>query len=82
MSFVLDISCQQLWKTHLLNLYIGIGHPIIDICLPIVGRIYPIPEYFCQLLAEYQNISNTNIHIYSTVHIFPNCWQYISNKNI
>ena len=31
-------------------------HPIIDIYLPIVGRIYPIPEYIRQLL---QNISNT-----------------------
>ena len=55
-------------------------HPIIDIYLPIVGRIYPIPEYICQLLAEYiqyQNISAncwqniSNIRIYSTIHIFP-----------
>ena len=65
--------------------------PIIDIYLSIVGRIYPIPEYICPLLAKYiqyqnisancwQNISNTRI--YSTIHIFPNCWQYISNTNI
>ena len=45
-------------------------HPIIDIYLPIVGRIYPIPEYICQLLAEYipyQNISPIFGRIYLTL---------------
>ena len=47
-------------------------HPIIDIYLPIVGRIYPIPEYIRQLLAEYIQYQN----------ISPNCWQNISNTRI
>ena len=47
----------------------------------------------CQLLAEYiqyQNISPIYLipeyiqyqytYIYSTIHILPNCWQYISNS--
>ena len=47
-------------------------HPIIDIYLPIVGRIYPIPEYICQLLAEYIQYKN----------ISPNCWQNIYSIRI
>ena len=68
-------------------------HPIIDIYLPIVGRIYP------PMLAEYiqyqnispncwQNISNTRIYlpmvgrIYPISEYIPNCWQNISCQNI
>ena len=50
-------------------------HPIIDIYLPIVGRIYPIPEYICQLLAEYipyQNISP----IFGRIYLIPEYIQY------
>ena len=47
-------------------------HPIIDIYLPIFGRIYPIPENICQLLAEYIQYKN----------ISPNCWQNISSIRI
>ena len=47
-------------------------HPIIDIYLPIVGRINPISEYIRQLLAEYIQYQN----------ISANCWQNISNIRI
>merc|ERR1712218_680413 len=43
-------------------------HPIIDIYLPIVGRIYPIPEYIRQLL---QNISNIRIYPSIVGRIYP-----------
>ena len=42
---------------------------------PIVGRIYPIPEYICQLLAEYfqyQNISP----IVGRIYLIPEYIQY------
>ena len=47
-------------------------HPIIDIYLPIFGRIYLIPEYIRQLLAEYIQYQNVS----------ANCWQNISNIRI
>ena len=47
-------------------------HPIIHIYLPTVGRIYPLLEYICQLLAEYIQYQN----------ISANCWQNISNIRI
>ena len=48
---------------------------ITGIYLPIVGRIYPIPEYICQLLAEYiqyQNISP----IVGRIYLIPEYIQY------
>ena len=55
-------------------------HSIIDIYLPIVGKIYSIPEYIRQLLAEYirqllaEYIQNQNVS--------DNCWQNIPNIRI
>ena len=46
--------------------------PIIDIYLSSVGRIYPIPEYICPLLAKYIQYQN----------ISANCWQNISNTTV
>ena len=46
--------------------------PIIDIYLSSVGRIYPIPEYICPLLAKYIQYQN----------ISANCWQNTSNTTV
>ena len=53
-------------------------HPIIDIYLPIVGRIYPILEYIRQLLAEYiqyQNKCQLLAEYIQYQKISANCWQ-------
>ena len=47
-------------------------HPIIDIYLPIVGKIYPISEYIPPIVGR----------IYPISEYFPNCWQNISNTRI
>ena len=45
---------------------------LVDIYLPIVGKIYPISEYIPPIVGR----------IYPISEYFPNCWQNISNTRI